>query len=85
VLTNALTFPPPTSTPSLTITHTGNNVRVSWPSASAGWSLQQNPDLTAKHWGPSGYGGYAIFDDSTNKSLTMPSPPGNLFFRLLHP
>jgi hypothetical protein len=25
------------------------------------------------------------FDDRTNKSLTMPSPPGNLFFRLLHP
>jgi hypothetical protein len=84
VLTNALTFPPPTSTPPLTINHSGNNVRVSWPSASAGWSLQQSPDLTTTHWGPSGYSGYPISDDSTNKSLFIPSQPGNLFFRLLH-
>jgi uncharacterized protein (DUF2141 family) len=85
VLTNALTFPPPTSTPLLTIKQSGNNVRVSWPSASAGWSLQQNPNLTTTHWGPSGYSGYPISDDSTNKSLFIPSQPGNLFFRLLHP
>ena len=32
-----------------------------------------------------GYSGYPISDDRTNKSLTIPSPPGNLFFRLLHP
>jgi hypothetical protein len=32
-----------------------------------------------------GYSGCPISDDRTNKSLTIPSPPGNLFFRLLHP
>jgi hypothetical protein len=85
VLINTSTFPPPTSTPSLNIKHSGNGMLVSWPSASAGWSLQQNPDLTTSHWGPSGYSGYTISDDSTNKSLVIPSQPGNLFFRLLHP
>jgi hypothetical protein len=58
---------------------------VSWPTASAGWSLQQNPDLTLANWLPSGYSGYTISDDGTNKSLIIPSQPGNLFFRLLHP
>jgi hypothetical protein len=85
VLMNTTTFPPPTSTPRLTMERAGNVMQVSWPSASAGWSLQQNPDLTAQHWGPSGYSGYGISDDGTNKSLTIPSSVGNLFFRLLHP
>jgi hypothetical protein len=85
VLTNTSIFPPPTSTPPLSINFRGNRVRVSWPSASAGWSLQQNMDLTTSHWGPSGYNGYNISDDLTNKSLTIPAQPINLFFRLLHP
>jgi hypothetical protein len=85
VLINTSIFPSPTSMPVLTITPTGNIMRVSWPSASAGWSLQQSPDLTTANWCPSGYSGYSIYDDETNKSLTMPSTPGNIFFRLLHP
>jgi hypothetical protein len=85
VLTNATIFPLPTSTPSASVKVQSTGKLVSWPSASAGWSLQQNPDLTTKHWGPSGYSGYTISDNSTNKSLLIPSQPGNLFFRLLHP
>lgn len=85
VLINTSTFPPPTSTPSLAINSLDNGILVSWPSASAGWSLQQNPDLTTSNWSPSGYSGYPITDDGTNKSLIIVSPKGNLFFRLLHP
>jgi hypothetical protein len=85
VLINNSTFPPPTSTPALNINHSGKGILVSWPSASAGWSLQQRPDLTTGSWSPSGYSGYPIADDGTNKSLTMPPIPRNLFFRLLHP
>jgi hypothetical protein len=85
VFINTTTFSPPTSTPSLNIKHSGNGMLVSWPSASAGWSLQQNSDLTTTHWGPSGYSGNNISDDGTNKSFVIPSQPGNLFFRLLHP
>jgi len=85
VLINNASFPPPTSTPALKINPSGNGVLVSWPSASAGWSLQQNPDLTAADWSPSGYSGYDIADDGTNKSLIVAPAIGNLFFRLLHP
>jgi hypothetical protein len=85
VFFNTSTFPPPTSTPSLAIKPSGKGISVSWPLASAGWSLQQNSDLTTPNWGPSGSSGYTISDDGTNKSLVIPSPPGNLFFRLLHP
>ena len=85
VLFNTSTFPLPTSTPSLNINPSGNRQFVSWPSASAGWSLQQSSDLTTSNWNPSGYNGYPIYDDGTNKSLTVQSLQGNLFFRLLHP
>jgi len=45
VLINTSTFPPPTSVLSLTLKRPRNGILVSWASASAGWSLQQNPDL----------------------------------------
>ena len=85
VLINTSPFPSPISMPPLSINFHRNATRVSWPSASPGWSLQQNQDLTTAYWSPSGYSGYDISDDGTNKSLTMPLIPGNLFFRLLHP
>ncbi|HZF00402.1 MAG TPA: hypothetical protein VE344_00750 [Methylomirabilota bacterium] len=65
--------------PTLTVTHSGNSVKVSWPSASTGFVLQQNSDLSAASWTTSGY---SISDDGTNKSITITSPTENLFFRL---
>jgi hypothetical protein len=65
--------------PTLTVTHSGNNVTVSWPSPSTGFVLQQISDLTRTNWATSGY---AITDDGTNKSITISSPTVNLFFRL---
>jgi hypothetical protein len=85
VLINTSIFPSPTSTPTLNISASSGGMLISWPSASAGWSLQQNPDLATTNWSPCGYNGYDINDDGTNKSLIFPSPTGNLFFRLLHP
>ena len=66
VFTNNIAFPPPASTPPLNINFQSNCLIVTWPSESAGWSLQQSPDLTT-HWGPSGYSGYTISDDGINK------------------
>jgi hypothetical protein len=85
VLTNGTVFPAPSATPALIIKHSGNGVLVSWPSTSAGWSLQQTPSLANKTWLPSGYSGYGIADNGTNKSLIVTPPLGNSFFRLLHP
>jgi hypothetical protein len=85
VFLNTSVFQAPTSTPPLTLQTSSKGISISWPSASAGWLLQQNSDLNTADWGQSGYNGHAISDNSTNKSLTIPSPPGNLFFRLLHP
>ena len=55
VLTNATAFPAPASTPTLTIKRMSIGMQVSWPSSSAGWSLQQSPNLANKTWLPGGY------------------------------
>jgi hypothetical protein len=68
--------------PTLSVTQLGNTVKVSWPSPSTGFVLQQNSNLTTTNWPTSGF---AISDDGTNKSISLPSPAGNLFFRLSHP
>ena len=67
--------------PTLTITHSGNSVKVLWPYPSTGWTLQQNPDLTTANWSTSG----GVSNDGTNNFITIPLPAGNLFFRLSHP
>lgn len=85
VLVNTSIFPPPAIVPALIINHKQYGMNVSWPSASAGWSLQQNTSLVNTNWTPSGYDGYGIADDGLNKSLTLPAISGNLFFRLFHP
>lgn len=84
VLLNTTTYPSPSQTPKLTASLQGVGVRVAWPSKSPGWELQETRSLTKPSWLPSGYGGWPITDDGTNKSLTEPVTTSNLFFRLLH-
>jgi len=68
--------------PALTITHTGNTVKVLWPYPSTGWTLQQNSNLAVSGgWTPSG----GISNDGVNNFIAIVSPAGNLFFRLQHP
>jgi hypothetical protein len=68
------------SVPTLSLSHSSNNVIVSWPSVWTGWTLQQITDLTTTNWSAS----IGTADDGVNKSLTITQPSGNLFFRLLH-
>jgi hypothetical protein len=68
--------------PTLIAKYSGNSLKISWPSPSTGFVLQQNSDLTAGSWTTNGF---SISDDGTNKSITITSPTGNLFFRLSHP
>jgi hypothetical protein len=67
--------------PTLTISHSGNSVRISWPYSSNGWSLQQNSDLSTASWSTSS----GVSNDGTNNFITITSPAGNLFFRLQKP
>ena len=64
--------------PALTITHSGNSVKVLWPYPSIGWTLRQNSDLTTANWTTSG----GISNDGTINFITITSPTGNMFFRL---
>jgi hypothetical protein len=68
--------------PLLNITYSGNSVVVFWPSASTGWTLQQRSNLAAGSWATNSF---TVSDDGTNKSITITSPTGNLFFRLYSP
>ena len=67
--------------PTLTVIHSGNSVKISWPYPSIGFVLQQNSNLSTANWSTSG----GISNDGTNNFITITSPSGNLFFRLTHP
>jgi superoxide dismutase len=85
VLTNSTVYAPPASVPPLSIKVSRDRLNVYRPSASAGWSLQQSPAQTTSNWTPSGYDGFPIADDGTNKSLIVTPVTEKAFFRLLHP
>jgi hypothetical protein len=64
--------------PNLTITHAGNSVIVSWPDTGS-YTLQQNSNLAGGSWTSSVY---TITTTNGTSSITIPSPAGDLFFRL---
>ena len=67
--------------PNLTISFTvARSVLVSWPNLGS-YTLQTNQNLAAATW--AGYGG-SITTASGSNQVTLPSPSGNLFFRLTH-
>jgi len=63
--------------PKLNIFPDGNNVAVTWPYPSTGWTLQQNSNLTSGSWTPSGG-----VTNNGNVNYIITSPTGNMFFRL---
>ena len=68
--------------PNLSIAHSGNSVIVSWPNTGS-YTLQQNANLAlADGWVTSAY---QINTSNGTNSITIPSPTGNLFFRLSNP
>jgi len=68
--------------PTLTLTHSANSVKISWLASATGFVLQQNSNLSTTNWTTSGY---TISNDGTYNNITITSPSGNLFFRLSHP
>src|SRR5215472_16420498 len=64
--------------PTLYISHSGNTVTVYWQDI-AGWSLQQNNNLSLPaNWSASG----GVTTSSGTNYLNLTSPTGNSFFRL---
>jgi hypothetical protein len=82
VLLNTITFPTPSMQPNLNMTLSGPNLVMSWPSSAANFVVQTNSNLSGTNWGTAGY---AIATNGANQTVTIPPPPGNLFFRLFHP
>ncbi|HEV2207818.1 MAG TPA: hypothetical protein VG167_03535 [Verrucomicrobiae bacterium] len=71
-----------TGAPTLSISLTSTNTAVvSWPAPSAGWQLQQTPDLRGGSWStPS----ESVQDNGTIRFILVNSPVGNRFYRLSH-
>ncbi len=68
--------------PSLNITRSNAFMIVSWPSASTGFVLQQNTNLSTTNWTiPS----ETVTDNGTTRSISASPAPGNRFFRLFKP
>ncbi len=56
-----------------------NSIVISWPSTAAGFQLQQAATIVSPGW--ANFSG-STNDDGTTKSVTIPPPSGNRFFRL---
>ncbi|HWH71318.1 MAG TPA: hypothetical protein VNT26_18180, partial [Candidatus Sulfotelmatobacter sp.] len=68
----------PTPGPNLVISYSGSDIVISWPDTGS-YTLQQNLDVAAAGWVASAYSITTL--NGTNR-ITIPSPAGQLFFRL---
>jgi hypothetical protein len=69
--------------PLLTILRiSANSARVSWPSPSTGFGLQENTDLTSSNWVNAPQ---AVSDNGTDKFITVNPSAGRRFYRLVKP
>ncbi|MEI6077025.1 MAG: DNA/RNA non-specific endonuclease [Verrucomicrobiota bacterium] len=76
-------LPMPVISPPLAGTVTnGTNLTLSWPSGAAGFSLQQNTNLSTTNW--TTYNGSSSSNAATI-TVTIPIAAGNKYFRLVHP
>jgi autotransporter-associated beta strand protein len=64
--------------PALTVTKSGTDVILTWPTSGLGWTLQASPSLTAPdaNWQP-------IAGSASVTTKTLPIGAGNRFFRLV--
>jgi hypothetical protein len=69
-------------TPNLVVSHSGNNVMVSWPDTGSYTLLQNTNVANPAGWGTSTY---SVTTANGTNSITVISPTGNLFFRLHNP
>ena len=71
-----------TPSPALSIVPSDGGLVLSWTVPSVNFGLQQNPDLAATNW--TDVPGTPALDYSTLRSqVTLPAPPGPMFYRLI--
>ncbi len=75
---NSLVVPQPT----LSIALSGANVVLSWPTNAVGYNLQQTAALNPSAW--TNYVG-TVTTSGTNRTVTLTTPSGRMFFRLSNP
>ena len=68
-------------TPKLTATAVGDQIRLNWPAAAAGWVLQRNPGLSPENWEDVTLPESATTNDGV-VTLERPLLPTKEFFRL---
>lgn len=68
--------------PKLSISLSGANVILSWPTNAVGYNLQQTAELSSPTW--TNYVGI-VNTSGTNKTVTVTTPASRLFFRLSNP
>jgi endonuclease G len=72
----------PVPQPTLTIAISGGSVVLSWPTNAVGYNLQQTAALNPAIW--TNYIG-SVTTNGTNKTVTLTTPSGSMFFRLSNP
>ena len=72
----------PVPQPTLTIAISGGSVVLSWPTNAVGYNLQQTAALNPAIW--TNYIG-SVTTSGTNKTVTLTTPSGSMFFRLSNP
>jgi len=65
--------------PQLSVSVSGPEVIISWPSPSTGFALQESTSLNPATWEAVPQ---PINDNGTTKSITLTAPAGNMFYRL---
>ena len=75
-------IPPSGAAPTLTVTRSGSNIILSWPSSAAGYVLQKNATLS-----PSGWENVmtAVIPSGDQNTVTEAATSGNAFYRLEDP
>lgn len=67
------------ASPELSVSVSGNNVIISWPSSASGFTLQQSSSLNPATWEAVQQ---TINNNGTTMSIIVTAPAGNMFYRL---
>ena len=71
--------PSGSTSPQMSVSLSGQNIIISWPSPSAGFTLEKSASLNPATWAAVQQ---TVNDNGTTVSITLTAPAGNMFYRL---